>query len=260
MRKSFASLCAFFIAIAAIVTASIVETPHFRDIKNYIQPKTLVILDIDDTLMIPKQTLGSDVWFLYRMQQHVAQGMDANAALERALAEWEAIRHLTEVQIVEEGSASAIAEMQSDKVPIICLTTQGLALATRTIAQLHMLAIDVTKTAPSKEDHYFMNGQGVLYRQGVLFTSGTAKGPALLKLLDVIGYYPERIVFINDKATHLRDVEQSMEARGIEFIGLRYSFSDNRVANFNAEIAEVQWQCSSFEHLLSDEEAKALLH
>jgi len=46
----------------------------------------------------------------------------------------------------------------------------------------------------------------------------------------------------------------------MKFIGLRYSYSDQRVANFCKEIAEIQWTHSTFDHLLSDEEASALLN
>ncbi|MBA3706714.1 MAG: DUF2608 domain-containing protein [Bacteroidetes bacterium] len=44
------------------------------------------------------------------------------------------------------------------------------------------------------------------------------KGDALSKLLDFIGIYPERIVFINDKATHLKGVEDAVTSKGFEFI------------------------------------------
>src|SRR4051812_39411252 len=99
--------------------------------------------------------------------------------------------------------------MQKNNTPVIGLTTQGLTLATRTVMQLKSLSIDLSKTAPSAQDFYFLNGQnGVLYRQGILFTSGTPKGEALIKFLDTVGYHPKRVVFINDKKNHLQDMEK----------------------------------------------------
>ena len=56
------------------------------------------------------------------------------------------------------------------------------------------------------------------------------------------------------------DVEKSTNARNINFTGLRYSYSDQRVASFCREIAEIQWTHSTFDHLLSDEEAFVLLN
>lgn len=239
--------------------AEIVEIKNFNEIVDYIHPETLFVVDIDDTLLIPVQTLGTDVWFLSRLDHHFQIKKDRFLALDRALAEWEAIRHITNVKIVEEGTDEIINEMQKSNIVMMGLTTQGLGLTDRTIVQLKSLSIDLSKTAPSIQDCYFINGHnGVLYRQGVLFTSGTSKGEALIKFLDTINYYPKHIVFINDKKTHLQDVEKSVELRNMNFIGLRYSYSDQRVANFCKEIAEIQWTHSTFDHLLSDEEAAAL--
>ncbi len=80
-----------------------------------------------------------------------------------------------------------------------------------------------------------------------------------MKLLEILSLKPKHIVFINDKLTHVRDVEGSVELSGIEFTGLRYTFSDERVQNFRQDIAEIQWTQSSFNYILSDEEALAIL-
>lgn len=257
MKRFLLSICLSL----SFLQGEIIETAHFKEITNHVHPDTLVILDIDDTLLIPAQTLGSDVWFISRLNQHLQTKKDYHLALDRALAEWEAIRHITDVKIVEEGIQEIIDSMQKNQVVMMGLTTQGLALATRTAVQLKSLSIDLTKTAPSHDEHFFINGPtGVLFRKGILFTSGTAKGEALIKLLDTIHYTPKHIVFINDKKTHLHDVERSVEARNIHFTGLRYSYSDERVANFCKELADVQWRHSTLEHLLSDEEAATLLN
>lgn len=238
----------------------IIEIKSFNEITPHIQQETLVIVDIDDTLLVPVQTLGTDVWFLSRIDHHFQIKKDKLLALDKALAEWEAIRHMTNVKVVEAGADELIHDLQNNQRVMMGLTTQGLALATRTIVQLKSLSIDLSKTAPSLHDHYFMNGKnGVLYRNGILFTSGTSKGEALIKLLDRINYHPKHIVFVDDKKSHLQDVEKSVELRGMSFIGLRYGFSDQRIANYSAEIAEIQWKYSTFDHLLSDEEAALLM-
>lgn len=254
MKKIFSIL---LLAVGLPLFSQIIETEHFSSIVQYIEEDTLVLLDIDDTLLIPVQALGTDVWFCARLNQY-KETLSPKEALDKTLAEWEAIRQLTKVKIVEEGTERIISDLQSKNIPVMGLTTQGLALATCTVNQLHTLDIDLTKTAPSNEDHYFINHHGNLYRHGILFTSGTPKGKALLKLLEAMQYFPKRIVFINDKATHLRDVEETVEANGYEFIGLRYSYSDGRVAEYNPEIAEIQWNHSTFDHILSDVEAEQI--
>lgn len=246
-----------FILTAFSLFAEIIEAPRFADLESCATTDALFIVDIDDTLLIPVQTLGTDVWFEHQWRQNQAEAI--GDPLDKALALWEAIRHLTKVQIVESGSDQIVAKMQGQGIPIMGLTTQGLALATRTVNQLRSLHFDLSRTAPSQEDCYFQNGKGVLYRNGILFTSGTDKGAALVRFLDLIGYLPQRVVFINDKQKHLQNVEEALKKRGVLFTGLRYSFSDERIASFRPEIAEIQLRYSSFGRILSDAEAEKIL-
>ncbi|MES2273784.1 MAG: DUF2608 domain-containing protein, partial [Chlamydiota bacterium] len=159
--------------------------------------------------------------------------------------------------IVEEGTEKIIQELQQSQYCVMGLTTQGLALATRTAQQLKEAGIKLSLTAPSEKDVYlYQQGRGVLYRKGILFTAGTAKGEALFKFLEIIGYMPKRIVFINDKEAHLADVEKTAQKLGVEFLGLRYAYSDRRKALFCPKIAEFQFANSTFSYLLTDEEAR----
>jgi hypothetical protein len=249
------TLCFQFI----IIEAKMIEFAHFRDLPFYTKKDTLLILDIDDTLLIPVQMLGCDEWFQSRRKWHQQAGMNSEDALEKSLAEWEAVRHLTKMEIVEPGTEKIIHSLQEKRCLMIGLTTQGLALATRTKQQLMEQQIDLSLTAPSKADHYFqLAGHSILYRHGVLFTSGTHKGEALFQLLNALNYHPKRIVFVNDKASHLTEMETSVQKQGIEFIGLRYGYSDARKKAFRPEIANYQFSHSSFTCLLSDQEAMEL--
>ena len=247
----------FLLIFACLATfpliGKIIETKSFQEVPSYVDENTLLVLDIDDTLLIPVQMLGCDEWFTNRLNLHIQEGMSFSHALDRSLAEWEAIRHLTEMEIVEEGTEKIVHELQGKGISVMGLTTQGIALSHRTIVQLKSHNIDLSTTAPFTSAHYFeQKDLGVLFRKGVLFTSGTGKGTALFILCDHFGYAPKKIVFINDKASHLQDIEAVAEKRGVEFIGLRYSYSDNRKAEFDPHVAELQ-----FNELLTDEEAHA---
>lgn len=249
-------LSCVFIFFTSALSAQIIETKHFHEVEAYAAEETLLILDIDDTLLIPVQMLGCDEWFLSRMNYYKNQGLTSKESLEKSLAEWEAVRHLTKMEIVEKGSEKIVESLQNQGYLVMGLTTQGLALATRTHQQLNENGVDLGQGAPSKQDHYFsIDGHGVLYRNGILFTSGTHKGKALFALLDQIGLAPKCIVFLNDKESHLKSVESAAEERGIAFVGLRYGYSDARKAAFKKEIADYQFSHSTFAHLLSDSEA-----
>ncbi len=241
------------------IDAKIIETFHFNDVLEHSTKDTLVLLDVDDTLFMPCQTIGSTVWFYSQFKKYESQGMSSDLALEKALKECEAIRHLTNVSIVEKDTDKIIDEMQKKNIPVMGIVSQGFTLATRTIEQLKTLRIDLSKSAPFQEEHYFQNEKGVLYKKGILFTCGTHKGKALCKFLDFINYHPKKIVFVNNKATHLNEVKSSIKERGIKFIGLRYGYLDENVANYRQDIADLEWSMSTFDHLMQDSEALKLL-
>ncbi len=260
MKRLFRLLFITIHAIQAPLVAVIIETQHFENITNYTDSTTLVILDIDDTILIPTQTLGTDVWFRARIQEHKENGKSSQEALQQTVFDWEAVRKLSDVCLVEANIPTIIANMQNQGIAVIGLTTQGYSLARRTHHQLLNLDINLELTAPSKENYYFIqNNHGVLYSQGVLFTGGTNKGTALLTLLNQISHFPKKIIFINDKETHIKEVESTLEGTAIEFIGLRYSYSDERISNYRQEIADIQWKHSTFERILSDEEAEKII-
>jgi hypothetical protein len=245
-------LCLFHFSLSA----TIIETKSFKEVPSFVTEDTLVLLDIDDTLLIPVQMLGCDEWFKHRLELHLKNGMTFSHALDLALAEWEAIRHITEMEIVEPGSEDIVRDMQKKGVKMLGLTTQGIALSYRTVKQLQSHHINFLDSSPFKEPFYFEEkDQGVLYRKGILFTSGTAKGEALFKLCDHHNFRPKRIVFVNDKDTHLKDVEESAEKRGVEFIGLRYGYSDGRKASFDPHLADIQFKNSGFHGIINDDHA-----
>ena len=240
------------------VSSQIIETKVFADILNYIQPNTLVILDIDDTLIEAKQTIGTDAWFRWRIDFYKKNGLESTLAFDKALLEWASVQCHTQVKLTEPGIDSIVRKMQEDNVPLMCLTTRASGLSTRTIELLNSVNIDMARTALVKDKILFLNPHEVVFRDGILFTGGAHKGTSLFIFLEQIKHLMplkniEQIVFINDKASHLADMQVSCEKRNIPFIGLRYGITDERVCNF-CEIT-AQHQFDLFSKLISDDEA-----
>lgn len=244
----------FFIITLSSINAKIIEIKYFNESVPYLTKDTLLVLDIDDTLLVPKQMLGSDRWFQERIKQQ--KGLSAAEAFEKTLHEWEGIRHFIEMQIVEPGMQKTIEALQKKEHLIMGLSTQALTLSKVTFKQLINNQIDLRLTAPQKSYYFQHENQGVLYVNGILFTAGTSKGKALFQLLEKTQQKFKRIVFINDKASHLADVEQEATKNDVEFFGMRYGYSDFRKKSFDAKAAEIQLNQSGFTQILSDEEAK----
>lgn len=249
-RVFFSLILLIYHSIHAIIT----EVQNFKEVIPHLTEDSLLTLDIDDRLLVPKQMLGSDVWFENRVKQHKALGTPSVTAFEKALNEWEGIRHFTEMQLVEPGIEKIIHDLQKKSRIIMGLSTQPMTLSRITPKQLKDHQINLALTAPSTKSYYFQNEN-----KGVLFASGTSKGKALFHLLEVLEKKYNRIIFINDKASHLSDVEQEAKRNNVEFIGLRYGFSDFRRKSFDPKIATIQLQVSGFTHILSDTEAATYL-
>lgn len=251
----------FLIFIAFIehsLSARIIEAKNMRELLSYLEPGTLIIFDIDNTLIEPTQELGNDQWFHYRLKSQTDNGMKPETALKHVVAEWHAIQAVTEVKFVEPETEVIIDDLQKKCWTIIGLTTRALGISDTTIEQLASLDINLSVTAPYKEDVFFYNGLPVLYRKGILFTGGSNKGKALEKFLHAIRYSPKNIVFINDKEAQLTEVDEIWKKKkGTFFTGLRYGYLDEKVKLFQPEVAEIQHQF--FGRILTDSEAKALI-
>jgi len=235
--------------------AATVEIASLNEVDKFLAPSDLLILDIDNTLIVTAQSLGSDTWFYHRLD--ALGGINSREALSKALKDWESVQALTAVTTTEPRTAELVSQWQRNVNSTMGLTTRGLALANITIDQLRSVDIDLSKTAPSKEELFYKNPHGISLRDGILFTAGTHKGVALEKLLADLSFRPVRIVFINDRASHLNQLGDHMQQLGYDFLGLRYAGCDAMVEAFDAEITDLQWE--HFGKIMSDAEAQAIL-
>lgn len=102
---------------------------------------------------------------------------------------------------------------------------------------LKKLGIDFSKTNPSDRMIIFKDLPSYrenysLYRQGVLFVNGTtcSKGEALKAFLQEISFFPNKIIFIDDREENLKSVETAIrqlgkpiDYEGIHFVGAEHS-------------------------------------
>jgi hypothetical protein len=243
--------------LCASINAEIIETCNFHEVQNYIKEDTLVVLDIDFTIMETSQELGNDQWFYSRIQHYISEGLSIDESLSKTLPEWMAIQHVTGVKLVEDDIAKLIQDMQEQEIPVIGLTTRCLNLSLLTCNQLKSLDVDLSKTAINDEDIFFKNGANVLYTNGIIFTEASHKGKALFGLLSRSNYKPEHILFVNDKHSHILPVEETCLEKNIPFTGLRYSYIDEKRNNFRHELADIQYE--DFWKILSNKEAEEVL-
>lgn len=244
-----------FLLFPCIVFCEIRECSTIKDMACEATPDTLLIFDIDNTLYRTVQMLGSDEWFYSHLSAQQKKTKDKEEALNTCLDLLHAIQAVTQVQPMEPCTASVVKQLQEQGYTVMALTTRGPQIGYTTLRQLDSIGIDMRKSPPTTTSFYLETMAQVQFLRGVLFTNGQHKGKALSQFLRQATLKPKRIVFINDKLAHIKEVAQ-IESEGIEFLGLRYSGSDEHVKKFNPDVAEMQ--LNFFLNLLSDASAQIL--
>src|SRR3972149_1511346 len=217
----------------------IIETMHITDIYKYINPdeynnNTLVMFDIDNTIVTSQTDLGSDQWFDAMYEKKMAEkNIDTNQAIQEILPTYKQVLMKTIYLPVEPETVSVIKNLQEKGVMVIGLTARSLDLAYRTAEQLHDVDIHFDNTTHHECPIKYGDDKPALYLDGIIFSGNYNKGEVLVSWLKQVHYTPKKVIFIDDKLKNVRSVEQALHKRDFPFYGLRYGFLDEHRKNFD---------------------------
>lgn len=248
------------LTIPTTLCAVIITSDRFDSIlpylENIVPEETVVVSDIDNTLVESKTQLGSAAWGRYVIEQFKQRNVPQKEAEEIEEILWGVVQKQIEVQPVDATCPEVISYIQSHHVLVLGLTARRPSEAEHTYKQLQFIGVHLgQENAPS---HKFSLTHAALYDQGVLFCSPHNKKSAVLcKYFEENNMHPKLVIFIDDTKTHIHDVEQTLSQKGITCIGILFTGADSHKKAFNAKIAELQWKI--FPHLISDRAAKLIL-
>lgn len=228
--------------VSCCTQSSIVECTTIKDVLDYVTSQdTLVLFDLDNTLVHPGIELGSDQWFNYSLRQKQAAGLDIQQALKEVLKIYYHVNNFLDLCPVEDKVTLDTLELLHQKgITIFALTTRSLAIAQRTQEQLDHAGIHFSLTThlPDVQDTTLKNP--IRISNGIIFCNDNPKGLALTAALKVLSMNPKAIIFVDDKLSHIVNVEKECNAHNIAFNGLRYGALDELVAQFDPQRAENQ--------------------
>jgi hypothetical protein len=224
--------------MTAHLQAVIFESNTIADILPHIEPDTLVVFDLDDTIFRTPSMLGNDAWFSYQVQQKLAQGKTYNEATQEILPLYLVIQFCAKLELVDPLTPQFITDLHNKDIKIMALSTRSLGLVDYTKKELTRLGVCFSEHNPYQHDLKLGLTHAARYTDGILFGANNKKGELLMQFLDIIAYQPKKIIFVNDKHSHLETVEHQVESRGITFVGLRYSAEDARKAAFDPVVAD----------------------
>lgn len=240
--KHFLLSCIVSISMFNLSLAKIIESDTVIEIKNHLNndlANTLIIFDIDNTLAAPKLEIGSDQWVNYLVEQKMKDGLNFQQAFNAVLPTYFHVQFKIAMHPVEDITPKLIDELKSNGASVIALTARSIFVASRTLDQLHDMRVELGIQGHASEMHLNMPIP-CIYMDGVIFSGNNDKGLVLLELLSNIAFKPTKIIFLDDKLKNITAVEYAAEKCGIEFIGIRYSRCDERVAHFNPVKAQEQ--------------------
>lgn len=250
--------CFFFFTLAAFTFAEIIESHDITDLLSYAEEETLVVSDINETLIQSSQSLGSDRWASYMVKKMMSeQGISRREALHRFVPSWHKILRVTNVTPVEPKTAGVIYLLQKKGIRIVGLTARYIEMAFTTHDQLLSVGIDFSKNTIYPFDCEIEGGFAAKFIDGIIFNGlKNDKGEILVRFFNRIGCRPKKVIYIDDKLSNIQSVQAAIEKENIPFLGIHYTSS--KESPFDLMIANEQWK--RFGKVLSDEEASTLIN
>ena len=255
------SLLLFVLFISVFSRAEVQETAQMSEALSAVDAKTLLVFDLDNTIIEPVQTLGSDQWFEAQVKHYVVvEHLDPDRAIHKAIILWSKIQQVSGVQPVEKNTPFLIKEKQEQGIRVMGLTARPQELSTRTREQLKSIGVDLSLTAVSTKDFAVQGVSDAKFTRGITFVGTNNKGKVLAALLKQLDLVPAKVVFVDDKEKHVKSVDVALKELGIKYLGFRYGAADEKVKRYETEFAPLAAvQLQFFGKLLTDKAAKAIL-
>jgi hypothetical protein len=228
-------------------TANLVTTRDLVDVLKVLSEpyagRTLLVLDLDDTLLTSPTFFGSDAW--YEWQKTLSPQSPGYVPCKFDVV---AMNYETGTQVPTQADGpAAINAIPIDK---IIVTSRSPMYRSGTIRELKKAGYDLPAPlqpglAGAIYDYQPDTNQPAValsYHQGVLMVAGQNKGRALLDLLKHLQLTYERVVLVDDGQKNLDDTREAMAAAGIEYRGVYYTRIEKSVDATRQQQGIEGWQ------------------
>lgn len=249
------ALCSFFYVLTA--EAQIVETKDITKVTSYIDKETLVLFDLDNTVMELTQTLGTPEWFSEFYKKHREAGHSHEEATKKTLAVYVPVNERSKAKAVDPKTPELIKGFQKDGIVVLGLTSRDAGLSEATMRQLKDAQVNFNTGKFKEYAKKLSQGERSKVDQGIIFAGGQSKGKCLKEFFSLVNWVPKKIVFIDDQMKSVQEVETTLNDDKIFYTGIRYGYLDDKAKKLDTTVSEIQLEY--FNKILSDEEALMIL-
>ncbi len=205
--------------------------------------RTLLVLDIDDTLLTSTVFFGSDRW--YEWQKSLAAGDPAKVPCRFDVI---ALNYEAGTQQLTEDTG-VLDRLNGLTVDRLILTARSPGYRAGTLRELRAAKYTLPPMLPGAGDGLLMSWRptpsaalvGLSYQDGVMMVAGQDKGRTLLALLDRLGQRYDRVVLADDGRHNIDHMQAALREAGIDYHGLWYRRVDKTVSDADRAAGKDGW-------------------
>ncbi|MFH1643814.1 MAG: DUF2608 domain-containing protein [bacterium] len=239
---------------------------------NKADAKTLVVFDMDDTLIYPTSNMflllyrntndfdKSDINFVNQIRLDFKKFVDSKHDNEY----WNKVNSdvfaKTDFVPVEDKTVEIVKNLQNKKVKVIALTSSNTgkfevidSMEKWREKNLNQVGLDFSKSFNIQEivfDNFpKLFGFPPVFYKGILCAAGSKKGPILKSFLEKINFKPDTVIFFDDMYEQCKSVENEMKKSDIPVQCFWYRGAYKNKIKLNQEVVNYQ-----FEHWKNHEE------
>lgn len=203
----------------------IIKTNSFLSITQHTDEKTLLIVDIDNTLVNSQTYYGSVNWEMDLYESLIKEGFSHKKAKTYTQNHWYEAQKSVSLSPIEKGIQTFLKTylLKNNLIAITARDRTVMDLTFKSLKNLdfHFSLVDTplhcsltTKTPIPAYLHY-----------GILFCGDCPKSIALFYLIETLNLLemPKKIVMVDDTEHNLEDMHKKTQKHGINFIGLHYN-------------------------------------
>jgi hypothetical protein len=207
------------------------------------QARTLLVLDIDDTLLTSPQFYGSERW--YAWQSELADGDP-----RKVRCRFDVIALNIEAGTLLPTQEDGPRHINAIAVDKVILTARSPMFRGGTIRELRRAGYVLPAPLAGGADGIVYSWRKdsaakpvtVSYDNGVFMITGQDKGLLLLDLMARLEVSYERVVLVDDGKKNIEDMQAALKVSGIAYHGLWYTRIDKKLAKGDIEAGIAGWQ------------------
>ncbi len=232
----------------AWAASNLSEIKDINTILPVIDQQTLVVLDLDRTLLVGSSTdYGTAEWFYCEYQQAMSEGVSKKVFFDSFYPIWTRSQSVTTPMVTQEGLTDTMGNLKEQAFDVIGLTSRQPVVKDATLKQLEVLNL---RFAQGPASRIYELEYPAVFQDGVIFAHDLNPKGAVFKQwwLDYQKANPNshqisKVVFVDDGKHHVEGMAKTIEALGLDYEGFHYTGYENtefdcKRARLQAEVVE----------------------